>query len=67
MKFSIFLFLIISLFSFSYEITIRQCERNYTNCKTSCLGGWNGSLCKGQCQTKYYNCLKKVDEENNSK
>ena len=65
MKFSIFLFLIISLFSFSYEITIRQCERNYTNCKTGCLGGWNGALCKGQCQTKYYNCLKKVDEENN--
>ena len=65
MKFSIFLFLIISLFSFSYEITRRQCEMNYTSFKAGCLGGFNGALCKSQCQSKYYNCLKFAEEGNN--
>ncbi len=62
MKFSIFLFLIISLFSFSYETTKRQCEMRYINCKAGCLGGWNGALCKSQCQSTYYNCLKYAEE-----
>jgi hypothetical protein len=62
MKFSIFLFLIISLFSFSYESTKRQCEMKYTNCKAGCLGGFYGALCKSQCQTSYYNCLKYAEE-----
>ena len=62
MKFSIFLFLIISLFSFSYEISKRQCEMKYTSGKAGCLGGFYGALCKSQCQTSYYNCLKYAEE-----
>ena len=57
MKFSIFLFLIISLFSFSYEITRHQCEINKTRCQNACLKNWNNSRCLSQCQSNYFNCL----------
>lgn len=63
MKNIIFLFLILSLISFSYEVTLAQCNSNKNACINKCKANLKGatlSLCQIQCLTNYNNCRKNV-------
>ncbi len=64
MKLSIILFIFLSLLSFSYENTKKQCEVQYTMCQNLCKNTKMLSKvipqCLARCSGKYIDCLRNI-------
>ena len=57
MRIATFLFIILSLFLFSNQITQSQCRSRLTSCNNGCN---KNSVCENKCSQFYLSCLRNV-------